>query len=94
MDGFSRTNEGLDAAEDHFQLAFQKRERFFEVVTVRRRAATRRYIHIDQTKTAGSIFASEDDRIGVSHHSYVRDVSVGSLLYEFEIPARIIGRNR
>src|SRR5471032_1704726 len=48
---------GVLATEGGFELAFEKDEGFFKIVTMRRRATTRRDEHVDETKLACGVFA-------------------------------------
>ncbi len=59
---------------------------------VRRRAATRWDVNIDQAISCGCVFAGKERGVGVSDQSDVRQVRVVGLSAD-EIPIGIVGRN-
>jgi hypothetical protein len=80
------------ATKSQLQLAFQQHEGFLEVVAVRRRAATRGHMHINQAEPSSSVFASEQYGVGISHNSEVRSF-LTVRLRECENPPQIVGGN-
>ena len=77
VDRLARTYRPLRAAKSNVEFAFKHGEGLFEVVTMRGRSATRRYMHVDQAKPARRVFAREKDRVGISYYTNVRNFLVG-----------------
>ncbi len=63
IDGFARSHNGLRPSEGSFDLPIQNREHLLEIVTMGRRAASRRDEHIDQGVAAGGILARKQNRV-------------------------------
>jgi hypothetical protein len=57
VDGLASAYERLFTAESGFNLAFQKREGFLEIVPVGRRSTAERDVHVDQAVTPACIAA-------------------------------------
>jgi len=57
VNGLARGYDGLCSAKDGLDLAFENNERFFKVVAVRRRSASRRNVHVDQAKAVSGVLA-------------------------------------
>ena len=72
IDRFAGTHDTLLAPERRFNLAFEKDERFLEVVTVGRRSASRRNMPIHQAEPAGRISAGQNNRIRIADDAKVR----------------------
>jgi hypothetical protein len=77
-------------AQLHFTL--EHSEHFLEVVTVGRRAAAGRDVHVDEGVFAGGVVASHKDRIGIADKAEMRKalVLVGSS--DGEVSVRVVGR--
>ena len=72
VDGISCVQGQLLTAEGDVDFAFEDAERLFEVVTMWRRAAARRDVHIDQTEATVGIVAGDKERVGISDDADVR----------------------
>jgi len=57
-------------------LPSSSRERFFKIMTMRRRPATGRNEHVDQAIAPVCIVAGEQDRVCVSDEAYVRQILI------------------
>ena len=84
----------LLATEGCFDLAFEQNECLLEVVTVRRRSAPRRNVHIDDAETATGVVAADGDRVGVADQADVRQRLIGVRLSGRERAPQIVGGNR
>ncbi len=89
---FPRPHGRLGTAKGCFHFALEKDERFFEVVPVRRRSATRRDVHIDQAILTRGVPRSEQGGIGIPHQADVRHPG-RVWIYMGQIPLRIISRD-
>ena len=76
IDGRSSTNRRRLAAERKRDLAFNEREHLLEVMTVRRRPASRRHMHVNQTIAPAGVRATQEDRIGVAGDADVTRLGV------------------
>ncbi len=54
------------AAENEFDFALENSEHLLEIMTMRRRTASRRDEHVNEAVAARSIIASEQNRVCVS----------------------------
>jgi hypothetical protein len=70
----SRTHHRFLAAKGCLHLAFQENESFLEVMPVRRRTATRRYVHVDDAEASIGLLARHRDGVGVTHQTDVRKI--------------------
>jgi hypothetical protein len=61
VDRLTRAYHLFGATKSNVEFAFKNGERLFEVVTVRGRCATGRYMHVDQAKPARRVFGGEKD---------------------------------
>ncbi len=69
-------HNGCRATESDLDLAVEKGKHLLEVVTVRRRAATRRDKHVYEAVATGGVLASQKDGVGISRQSNVRQLLV------------------
>ena len=67
---------GFRATESNLDLAVEKGKHLLEVVTVRRRAATRRDKHVYEAVATGGVLARQKDGVGISRQSNVRQLLV------------------
>ena len=63
------------------------RKHFLEVMAMRRRAAARWNVHVDETVATGGVFAGHKDRVRVSHQPDVR-TSLGHLTEQASVSSR------
>src|SRR5665213_568130 len=92
VDRLAGSRDRLPSSEDKLDFAFQDREHLLEIVAMRRRTATRRDIYINETMATGSVVATDQDCIGVTHNRNVRQfVFVRSSHCEFS--SQIVSRN-
>ncbi len=82
------------SAEGGFNLAFQDGEGFLEVVPMRRWAAPGRNVHVDQAITAAGVGGREEDGVGVSNESDVREALVRIGPRDLEAAGKVIGGKR
>ena len=66
IDCVASAHDGFLTTEGHLQLAFQKDEGFFEVVTMRAGTAAGRHVHVDHAEAIVSVFAGDGDGIGIA----------------------------
>ena len=82
---------GFHAAKRRLDLAFEHHESFLEVVAMRRRAASRRDVHVDEAEFPGGVFAAEQNGVGVADQADVQRVGrIG--LGQHQQPREIVGR--
>ena len=67
---------GCRATESDLDLAIEKGKHLLEVVTVRRRSATRRDKHVYEAVATGGVLARQKDGVGVSRQSNVTQLLV------------------
>ena len=94
VDGFTLSHDFFFAPKAEFDLALENRERFLEIVAMRRRTAARRDVHVDQAITAICVFARNQNRIGVTHDSDVGKVLVFVRARKRKIASKIVRWNR
>src|SRR5882757_4300174 len=92
--GFTRAHDPLLTAESGFDLAFKDGEGFLKVVAVRTWASARRNQHIDQAIAAIGVVARQQDCIGISDQTNVRQLLVLVRPREHQLSLGIVGRNR
>ena len=73
---FAGPHNGFRATESDLDLAVEKGKHLLEVVTVRRRAATRRDKHVYEAVATGGVLARQKDGVGISRQSNVRQLLV------------------
>jgi hypothetical protein len=74
VDGFTGSRDRLFAAKGNLYFALKDGEHLFEIMAMHGRTATWRDVRVDEAVAPGGVFARDKDRIGVSHHSDVREV--------------------
>ena len=84
---------GCRATESDLDLAVEKGKHLLEVVTVRRRAATRRDKHVYEAVATGGVLARQQDGVGVFRQSNVRQFLVIVRSRERQVSLKVIGRN-
>ena len=84
---------GFRAAESDLDLAVEKGKHLLEVVTVRRRAATRRDEHVYEAVATGGVLARQKDGVGISRQSNVRQLLVFVWSRKRQLPLNVIRRN-
>jgi hypothetical protein len=84
---------GFRAPESDLDLAVKKGKHLLEVVTVRRRAATRRDKHVYEAVVTGGVLARQKDGVGISRQSNVRQLLVFVWSRKRQLPLNVIGRN-
>src|SRR5437879_3880682 len=84
----------LLAAKGSLNFALKDAESFFEVVTVRRRPATRGYVHVNQAELSSRVFAAQQYGVCISNHSDMRELLIGLRLCNRKIALRIVRRDR
>jgi len=84
---------GFRATESDLDLAVEKGKHLLEVVTVRRRAATRRDKHVYKAVATGGVLARQKDGVGISRQSNVRQLLVFVWSRKRHFPLNVIGRN-
>lgn len=93
VDRLTCPREALRPSEGELEFALKKGERFFEVMTVRRRPSTWGNMHVDQAEAARRVLAGEKDRVGVSDDANVREILIFRLR-DCEIALKVVGRER
>ena len=86
-------HNGCRATESDLDLAVEKGKHLLEVVTVRRRAATRRDKHVYEAVATGGVLARQKDGVGISRQSNVRQLLVFVWSRKRQLPLNVIGRN-
>jgi hypothetical protein len=76
IDRFARSRRDALISKRHLDLAVEDSEHLLEVVAVRRRAATRGDVHVDQRVPAVRVAAGDQDRVGVAYQTKVREALV------------------
>ncbi|MCU1259388.1 MAG: hypothetical protein JWO80_2273, partial [Bryobacterales bacterium] len=71
---------------------FEESERLPEIVSVRRKAASGRDVHINEAELARSIFSSEEDRKIYHLHTDVANILAGVRSRGGEFSAEVVGR--
>jgi transposase len=66
VDGLAGLRHEVLVAKAELDLAFEDREHFLEVVTMRRGTAAGRNVHIDEGVLTGSVVTSHQNRVGVA----------------------------
>ena len=84
---------GCRATESDLDLAVEKGKHLLEVVTVRRRAATRRDKHVYKAVAPGGVLARQKDGVGISRQSNVRQLLVFVWSRKRQLPSNVIERN-
>jgi hypothetical protein len=92
--GLTGSHRHFFAPERGFNFALEQRERFLEVMAVRRRTTSGRDVHIEQAVAAIGVLAGKNDRVGVSDKSDVRQALVRFRFREFERPLEIVVGDR
>jgi hypothetical protein len=94
VDGLAGTGHEALATEGELDRALEDGEHLLEVVTVGRRAAAWRDVHVDERVLAGGVVAGHQDRVGVPDNAEVRKtlVAVGSC--DGEVSLWVVGRYR
>ena len=82
------------AAKGGFDFTFEDGKRFLEVMAMRRRAASRRDVHVNEAITAGGVIAAEQNGIGVPHESDVAKAPVLFRVRSRKIAEEVVRRNR
>ena len=80
-------------AKDGLQFTLKQNKRLFKIMTMRRRPAAGRNVHIDQAEPASGIFAGENDRVSVADNAQMRKVWI-LCGCNYQIAAKVVGRNR
>jgi len=93
IDGRASAHYLLCTAKNKVEFAFQQRECLFEIVTMRRRSASGRDVHVDEAEASCRVFAGEKNGVGIAYHSYVRAVRVGVSLGDGEVALQIVRGN-
>lgn len=83
---------GLLAAEDGFDLASHERKGLLKFMSVERRPAAGRDVHVDETVVSIGIVPGKQDRVSVPDEPYVRQALIGVRSRDFESPLGIVGR--
>lgn len=86
-------HNGCRATESDLDLAIEKGKHLLEVVTVRRRPATRRDKHVYEAIATGGVLARQKDGVGISRQSNVRQLLVFVWSRKRQLPLNVIGRN-
>ena len=86
-------HNGCRATESDLDLAIEKGKHLLEVVTVRRRAATRRDKHVYEAVATGGVLARQKDGVGISRQSNVRQLLVFVWSRKRQLPLNVIARN-
>ena len=94
VDGVAGSRHIFRSTERHFDFALKDGEGLFEVMTMRRRAAAGRDMHIDKTEAPRGVLAGEEDGIGIANYAEVGQVLVGVGLCAGESTAEVVRRNR
>ena len=69
MNCLSRPRRAFLSSKRGFQLAVHKNKSFLEVMTMWGWTSSRWNMHVNETKSAGSIFSGHQYRIGVADNS-------------------------
>jgi len=94
IDGFACLYNRFFAAKGGFNLTFQQDECFFKVMAMRRRAAARRDVYVNQAVAACRVFAREKKRVSITHNTKMRQTLVFVRLCKREMPLKVIRRQR
>src|SRR5437762_6768658 len=86
-------HNGFRATERDLDLAVEKGKHLLEVVAVWRRAATRRDKHVYEAVATGGVLARQQDGVGVSRQSNVRQFLVLVRSRERQVSLKVIGGN-
>jgi hypothetical protein len=82
------------AAKNSFDLPFKHGERFFKIVAMRRRAAARRDVHVDQAIATIRVFARNQNGICVTYDTDVWKALVFVAVRKCEFALEIVRRER
>jgi len=82
--GFAGAHRGLLATASSFNLTDKQSEGLFKIVAMRRRAASGWDVHVNQAVPAIGVLTREQDRIGISDKSDVRQalLNAGSRYFD------------
>ena len=69
VDGVARLHDRFLTTKRRFHFAFQENEGLLEVMPMRRRASSRRNMHIDYAEPPGCLRSGNGDGVGVSHQT-------------------------
>ena len=94
VDCVARLYDRFCAAESSLQLAFQQDKGFFEIVAMGWRAASRRNMHVDETKASSRGIARYEQGVGISHDADVSQVLILVWLGKRQNAVEIVVRNR
>jgi len=72
MNGLASTCDGLYASKGSLDLALDNDEGLLEVILVRRWAAARWDVHVDEAKPSGGVLPGQKSCVGVPNQSDVR----------------------
>ena len=93
VDRFSRTHNTLLPSERSLQFTVEKNKGLLEIMTMRRRTASGRNVHIDEGESTCSIHSGEQDGIGVAHDSEMQGTAA-IWVCNHQIPSWVVGWNR
>src|SRR5437762_12872580 len=94
VNGFTGAHDRLLTAESSFDFAFENRKRLLEIVAVWPWASARRNQHIDQAIAAIGVVARQQDRVGISGQTDVRQLLVLVRPRDRQLSLGIVGWNR
>ncbi len=94
VDRVAGRGNGADASERELDLALEDGEHLLEVVTVGRRPAARRDVHVDQRVAPSGVGPGHEDRVGVANHAEVRQRVIGVGAHVRQDPPGVIGGDR
>jgi hypothetical protein len=94
VDRLTCSDDRLLAAKGDFDFACEQGERLLEVVTVRRRPAAGRNVHVDQAVVAIGVVPREQNCVGIPREGDVGQFLVGVWPRDLEAPVEVLGGDR
>jgi len=93
VDRLSSAHNTLLSPESSLQFTVEKHKALLEIMAMRGRPASWRYMHIDQGESTCGIRSGQQDRVGVAHHSEMLHIAVIRIC-NHQIPSWVVGGNR
>jgi len=94
VDRIACSHDRFCTTEGSFQLTFEQDKGLFEIVAMGWRAASRRDMHIDETKAVSRGIARHKQSVGISHDADVSQVLILVWLGKRQNAVEIIEWNR
>src|SRR6266478_4718005 len=83
----------FDTPKGNLDLTLKNREHLFEIMSVRRWAASGWDQHVNQAVMSACVLAFEKDCVGISNHSQMRQVLISVWPRHHEMAPYVIGWN-